>query len=146
MSATASQITGASIVCTTVFSGADQRKHQSSAPLAFVRGIHRWPVNSLHKGPGTQKVFPFDDVIMINSAWQWLSVSMDRQRKATVWICVLFELLYIFYSTGGVLSNSQIVVMMTSSNGDIFRVTGHLCGEFIGHWWIPHTKARDTEL
>ena len=44
--------------------GADQRKHQSSASLAFVRGIHRWPVNSSHKGPVTRKMFPFDDVIM----------------------------------------------------------------------------------
>ena len=40
----ASQITAVSSVCSTVCSGADQRKHQSSAPLAFVRGIHRWPV------------------------------------------------------------------------------------------------------
>ena len=32
--------------------------------LAFVRGIKRWPVNSQHKGPVTQKMFPFDDVIM----------------------------------------------------------------------------------
>ena len=39
-------------------------KHQSSASLAFVRGIHRWPVNSPHKGPVTRKMFPFDDVIM----------------------------------------------------------------------------------
>ena len=51
MSAMASQITGVSIVCWTVWSGADQRKHQSSAALAFVRGIHRWPVDSPHKGP-----------------------------------------------------------------------------------------------
>ena len=36
--------------------------------------------------------------------------------------------------------------MMTSSNGNIFRVTGPLCGEFTGHWWIPLTKASDTEL
>ena len=36
--------------------------------------------------------------------------------------------------------------MMTSSNGSIFRVTGHLCGEFTGHWWIPFTKASDMEL
>ena len=40
------------------------RKHQSSASLAFVRGIHRWPVNSPHKGPVTRKMFLFDDVIM----------------------------------------------------------------------------------
>ena len=32
--------------------------------LAFVRGIHRWPVNSLHKEPVTRKTFPFDDIIM----------------------------------------------------------------------------------
>ena len=44
--------------------GADQRKHQSSASLAFVWGIHRWPVNSSHKGPVTRKMVPFDDVIM----------------------------------------------------------------------------------
>ena len=42
----------------------EKRKHQSSAPLSFVRGIHRWPVNSPHKGPVTRKRFPFDDVIM----------------------------------------------------------------------------------
>ena len=35
---------------------------------------------------------------------------------------------------------------MTSSNGNIFRVTGHLCGEFTGDWWIPHTKASDAGL
>ena len=46
-----------------LFSG-DQRKHQSSASLAFVRGIHRGPVNSPHKWPVTRKMFPFDDVIM----------------------------------------------------------------------------------
>ena len=48
----------------TVFSGTDQRKYQSSVSLAFVRGIHRWPENSPHKGPVTRKMFPFDDVIM----------------------------------------------------------------------------------
>ena len=37
-------------------------------------------------------------------------------------------------------------IMMTSSNGNIFRVTGHLCGEFTDHQRIPRTKARDTEL
>ena len=45
--------------------GADQRKHQSSASLAFVRRIHRWPVNSPRKRPVTRKMFPFDDVIML---------------------------------------------------------------------------------
>ena len=44
MTAIASQITSLTIVYSSVYSGADQRKHQSSASLAFVRGLHRWPV------------------------------------------------------------------------------------------------------
>ena len=64
MGATSSLITDASIVYSTVCSGADQRKYQSSASLAFVRGIHRSQVNSPHKGPVSRKMFPFDDVIM----------------------------------------------------------------------------------
>ena len=65
MGALAFQIISLAIVYSTFYSGADQRKHQSSASRAFVRGIHRWPVNSSHKGPVTRKVFPFDDVITI---------------------------------------------------------------------------------
>ena len=64
MPAMASRITSLTIVYATVYSGADKRKHQSSASLAFVTGIHRWPVTSPHKGPVTRKMFPFDDVIM----------------------------------------------------------------------------------
>ena len=64
MTAMASQITGVLIVCWTVCSGADHRKHQSSASLAVVRGIHRWLVDSPHKGPVTRKMFPFNDVIV----------------------------------------------------------------------------------
>ena len=68
MSALGSQITSLTIVYSTLYSGADQRKHRSSASLAFVRGIHRWPVNSPHKGSLTRKMFPYDDVTM------WLGV------------------------------------------------------------------------
>ena len=67
MGAIASQITGLTIVYSTVYSGVDQRKHESSASLAFVRVIHRRPVNSPHKWPVTRKMFPFDDVIMVNT-------------------------------------------------------------------------------
>ena len=64
MSAIASQITSLAIVYSTVYSDTYQRKHQSSASLAFVWGIHREPVNSLHKGQITQKMLPFHGVIM----------------------------------------------------------------------------------
>ena len=64
MVAMSSLITSLTIVYSIVYSGTDERKHQRSASLAFVRGIHRSPVNSPHKGPVTRKMFPFDDVIM----------------------------------------------------------------------------------
>ena len=64
MGTIASQITSLTIVYSAFYSGADQRKHQSCTSLAFVRGIHRGPVNSPHKWPVTRNMFPFDDVIM----------------------------------------------------------------------------------
>ena len=64
MGAMVSQITSLTIVYSTVYSDAEQRKHQSSASLAFVWGIHRGPVNSPHKWQVTRKMFPFHDVIM----------------------------------------------------------------------------------
>ena len=73
MVAIASQITRLTIVYSTVDTCADQRKHQSSASLAFVWGIHRWPVNSPHKWPVTRKMFPFDVVFMITVVLQSLA-------------------------------------------------------------------------
>ena len=70
----ASQIISLTIVYSAVYSDGDQRKHQSSASLAFVRGIHRGPVNSPHKWPLTRKMLPFDDVIMHNVTI-WRSVN-----------------------------------------------------------------------
>ena len=55
------KITSLTIVYSTVRSGADQRKHQSSTLLVFVLGIHG---DSPHKWPVARKMFPFDDVIM----------------------------------------------------------------------------------
>ena len=60
----ASHIISPAIVHTAVYSGADQRKHQCSASVAFVWGIHRLPVNSQHKWPVTRIMSLFDDVIM----------------------------------------------------------------------------------
>ena len=64
MGAMTSQITNLRIIYSTIYSGADQRKYQRSASLAFVRGINRWPVNFPHKRPVTRKMVSFDDVIM----------------------------------------------------------------------------------
>ena len=64
MGAMESQITSLMIVYSTVHSGTYERKHQSSASLAYGHGIHRWLVNSPHKCQLTRKMFPFDDVII----------------------------------------------------------------------------------
>ena len=65
MGTIASQITSLTIVYSTVYSDADQRKYQNSVSLSFVRGIHWRLVNSPHKWPVTWNMFSFDDVIMI---------------------------------------------------------------------------------
>ena len=103
MDAMASQVIGISIIYPTVCSGTDQRKHQSSASLAFVRGIHGWPVNSPHKGPVTQKMFSFDGVIMCyltdstisaSEGWCWISLAnilladnFIRSLEIYSWFC-----------------------------------------------------------
>ena len=62
-----SHITDVSNVCPIVCSGADDRKHQSFASLAFMAGIYLWRLDSPHKGLVTWKMLPFDDVIMFES-------------------------------------------------------------------------------
>ena len=79
MGAIASQITSLRIVYSAVYSDTDQRKHQSSASLAFVRVIHRGSVNSPHKWPVTRKMFPFDDVIMC-----WLRPDPHTKSKIII--------------------------------------------------------------
>ena len=81
MSAMASRITSLTLVCSNIYSGADQRKNQSSASLAFVRGIHRWPVNSTHEGPATWKMFPFDDVMLICTCSKCVSLYLKFLEK-----------------------------------------------------------------
>ena len=77
----ASQITSLTIVYSTVYSDADQRKHQSSASLVLVRGIHWGPVNSPHKWPVTRKMFPFDDVLMKISCVFLVIASFQNKYK-----------------------------------------------------------------
>ena len=172
MGTIASQITSLTIVYSTVYSEIDQRKHQSSASLAFVRGIHRGPVNSPHKWPVTRKMFPFDDVIMkpvdmvscilINSGSgkdlspvrrQVITSSnvglLTKEWKPSVKFWMDFVWIQPPQKTPSKWWRpfwSSLIAMMTSSNGNIFRVTGPLCGEFPGLRWIPRTKASDTEL
>ena len=90
MGTMASQIASLTVVYSTFYSGAHQSKHPSSASLAFVRGIHRGPVNSPHKWPVMRKMFPFDDVIMyvINNCW------CASSRHLHQW-CLVMLILYV---------------------------------------------------
>ena len=80
-----SQITSLTIVYSTIYSGTDQRKHQSSASLAFVQGIHQSLVNSPHKGPLTRKMFPFDDGIMGKIGAGLVSTVMLQEQAIVHW-------------------------------------------------------------
>ena len=90
MNAMASHITGVSVVCSTVRPCADQIKHQTSASLTFVRGNHRWWVDSPHKGPVTRKMSPF----MTSSV-----IICTLSVNAEVYICSYGATVYIKFFT-----------------------------------------------
>ena len=91
MNTIVSQITSLTIVYSTVYSGADQNKHQSSASLAFVWGSHRGPVSSPHKWPVKRKMFPFDDVIM-RAQTQWrMSLQRKSNNSSVRWLKVVWD-------------------------------------------------------
>ena len=87
MTMLASQITSLTVVYSIVYSGVNQRKHQSSASLAFVWEIHRGPVNFPHKGPVTRKMFPFDDVIM-RFWWRYALLIHSTRIRVNVFFCI----------------------------------------------------------
>ena len=107
MGAMASQITSPKIVYSTVNSGADQSKHQSWVSLAFVWGIHRWPVNSPHKWPVARKMFPFDDVIMMLFSIFFYILSNTDQHVDI--LCVHLLIWSVWYSC---ISNIRPVVII----------------------------------
>ena len=112
----------------------------------FVRGIHRWPVNSLHKGQWRGALM-FSLICAWTNGWVNNRNSDDlRHHHAHYDVTVMESWISLDMVNIIFVSTPLQMSMMTSSNGNIFRVTGPLCGEFIGHRWIPHTKASDAEL
>ena len=103
MSAMASQITSLAIVYSSVYSGAYQRQYQNSSSLAFVRRIHRSPVNSPHKGPVTWKMFPFDDDIVHHASElyqrQVISWQVISKTKSVHFIMTKLPRTYVFTRT-----------------------------------------------
>ena len=160
MGTVATQITRLTIIYSTVYSGADQRKHQCSASLAFVRGIHRGPVNSLHKWPVTRKMFPFDDVIMVPDLQMSYNVltKMVRYQKSgssrgrqAAWAATVAPFrIYEPYDSMWSLSHA-LAMYQLHHHDDVIKWKHFPC-----YWpfvrgihrsrWIPHTKASDAEL
>ena len=131
MSSIASQITGVSVVYTIVCWGADQRKHQSSPSLASVREIHRWPVNSLHKGPVTRKIFPFEDVIMPG---RFVTVSDSQTMLCRLILCFMhrnYTLIKIGdWPVNYMRSRLVYVTVLLHAHKDVnscFHSFGHVC-------------------
>ena len=165
MGAMASQISSLTIVYSTVYSGADQRKYQSSASLPFVREIHRWPVNSPHKGPVTRKMFPFDDVVMLfrpqyvnqmcgsyrSEVQTWTNI--DQPLPPTIRVLIAgtwkWTLRWRHNERHGVsnhqphdcLLNQPFIQAQIKEN---IKAARHwpLCWEFTGDRWIPRTKGQ----
>ena len=123
----------------------------------FVRGIHRSPVNSPHKGQWRGALI-FSLICVLINDWINNREAGHLRRQRTHYdvsvmsvhnlsadgkcYCTHIGLMW----TGLSLHVDYHMNMMTSSNWNIFRVTGHLCGEFTGHRWIPRTKTSDAEL
>ena len=122
MSAMTTQIINLTIVYSTFYSGADQRKHQSAASLAFVWRIYRWPVNSPHKRPVTRKMFPFDVVIMLScyvmDLYPWPSGLSHCHGSNLLW--------------DKVYANHFLIVNYTGKHGIIYVRT----------WYILHYSPR----
>ena len=128
----ASQITSLSIVYWSLYSGANKRKHQSSASLAFVRGIHRWPMNSPHKGSVTRKMFPFDDVVMIKMA------------KAIEYVCLWHRWMHLWgghtgvssHNTEGCVPRSEWPRMVTE-----YRQVSNIRRTLVGNKIVDHSDV-----
>ena len=131
MSAIASQITSLTNVYSTVYSDTDQRKPQSSASLTFVWGIHRGPVNSPHKWSVTQKMFPFDDVIM------WYALLTRVSHKSCTCCFVVNNMMAVNAEATMTIWLRQVRL----KHGNVSRITLPLCGESTGLQWIPLTNC-----
>ena len=89
-------------------------------PLPWLRKQRTWLQLSQAQGKSQMITSVFFNVYLSKNFWQILELLVN--------------------------SGALMIIKITSSNRNIFRVTGHLFGELTGHQWIPHTKASDAEL
>ena len=138
----AHQITGVYIVYSTACSGADQRKYQNFASLAFVRGLHRWPVNSSHKGPVTRKMFPFDDVIM-NPLVKWKQKS--KQWKFPIFVVPHIGQPFKKMALNGQIRNDLVLVWIVDRTV-LYQIikTSDISRTLVGNKTVDHSDVVGT--
>ena len=106
-------------------------------------------------------IFMLHDMVHVTQLLQlihggcWCLSSCVVPGHLQSWWCRLVSAHQTCHNNGQTLS-IVIQYMLTSSNENIFRITGPLCGEFPGHWriplefpghwWIPLTKASNADL
>ena len=139
MGAMASRITSFTIVYSAVYSSADERQHQSFASLAFVSGLHRWPVNSAHKWPVTRKCFH-----LMTSSWMQKHHQRLTYVSLAIFCCCidLFNFLTVFsmiYSIGHILRTYHRLVVC------VILVIKRVDAASFGRWWYNvHNLKRVT--
>ena len=117
-----------------LFSRLFRRRSEKTSKLhvtGFVRGIHRWPVNSRHKEPMTRKMFPFDDFIMrglTDDAMGVLQTSLLQKVRGRVKISdkVPMQLDVCFYST------QETNQLLSSHETERLVTCGRLRSSFLG--------------
>ena len=143
----ASQISNLTVVYSTVYSDADHRKHQSSASLAFVRGIHRGPVNSPHKWPVTPRMFPFDDVIVRRAGLLWSQQDFEWRWSVPLFKCltvlefsfILFDLCLLITFFNFIMNYVPIVTFWIFTYHKIWILSIMFCS--IWSYWIIYFLA-----
>ena len=124
--------------------------------------LENYTFNTITKSRNSNKLKMYLDIVFhcVNGVlfyWSWISKYILVELLTSfffvdvcfaLYLCKPWNLnwLSVKYVALAYISCQGIHTMMTSSNGNIFRVTGHLCGEFTGVRWIPRTKASDAEL
>ena len=114
--------------------------HKDKDPCIYTRFPWKYsavPYNAVNFLTNVHKRHPTARPLLGRGMWclMWSSIWLIFCLSYSNYLCNILQYWTRYNST-----------MMTSSNGNIFRVTGHLCGEFTDQRWIPHTKASDAEL
>ena len=114
MTTIASQITSLTVVCSIVYSGVDQRKHQSSASLAFVRGIHRDRWIPRKRASYAENV----------SIWWRHHDAAHKSAKQNVYIYDASQLRHMSVVVSKIINNS--IICSTAKKTSMFHIICHL--------------------